>query len=101
MFDRAKQVVGRLVRNRTLVVLITLVAIMPLVFSVGCYGPFPLTKTIYDWNGSIESDLGENLVFWAFLIIPVYGVAMGADAIVFNTVEFWTGEPLLEAGQLD
>jgi hypothetical protein len=100
MFDRATNVVGRLVRNRTLVVIITLVAMMPLVFCGGCYGPFPLTKTVYEWNGSLDTDLGQTLVFWAFVIIPVYSVAMLADALVFNLVEFWTGDQLMAANEV-
>ena len=30
-------------------------------------------------------------MFWAFNIIPVYGVLGFADVIVLNPIEFWTG----------
>jgi hypothetical protein len=101
MLDRATDVVGRLVRNRTLVVIITLVAMMPLVFCGGCYGPFPLTKKVYEFNGNLDTDVGKTLVFWAFIILPVYSVAMLADALVFNLVEFWTGDQIMAAGEVE
>lgn len=100
MLDRVMGIVGRLVRNRTLVVIISLVAMMPLVLCGGCYGPFPLTHKVYELNGNFETDVGKTLVFWAFVIIPVYSVAMLADALVFNLVEFWTGDQIMAAGEV-
>jgi hypothetical protein len=100
MLERAMDVVGRLVRNRKLVVFITLIAMMPLVFCGGCYGPFPLTRKVYEFNGNLETDVGQTLVFWAFIIIPVYSVAMLADALVFNLVEFWTGDQIMAANEV-
>lgn len=65
----------------------------------GCYGHFPLTKGIYSFNGSVGGDsMGgrvlETVVFWAFLIIPIYSISMLLDAIVFNLIEFWSGRPI-------
>ncbi|MFH0793059.1 MAG: DUF3332 family protein [bacterium] len=65
------------------------------VLSVGCYGKFPLTKTIYHFNGSVtHNKFWQSVLFWVFLIIPVYKVAMLGDAIIFNLIEFWTGASL-------
>ncbi len=58
--------------------------------SAGCYGKFPLTRTVYDLNGSLGG-VAEQLVFWVFVFFPVYGAAAFIDAIVFNLIEFWTG----------
>ena len=57
-----------------------------------CYGPFKLTKKVYEWNGTVGSKFVNNLVFWGCVIIPVYDVAMFIDAVVFNTIEFWGGK---------
>jgi len=80
------------------VVPLTLMALTPLVLS--CYGRFPLTRTIYRVNGELGGAVGsdstqhkfvQSVVMWVFVIIPVYSVSMIIDAIVFNLIEFWTG----------
>ncbi len=59
---------------------------------VSCYGPFKLTSSLHSWNGQATSDEFVNaLIFVGLNIIPVYGIAALADAIIFNTIEFWTG----------
>lgn len=83
-----------------IVSLVLLVTVTPLM--TACYGNFPLTKFIYEFNGDIGDEMGEgtgarliqSIVMWIFVIIPVYGIAMLADAFIFNLVEFWTGEPV-------
>ncbi len=63
-----------------------------LMLQSGCYGSFALTKKLYDWNGSVSNDkFVKSLVFWALMIIPVYGVASLVDAVILNLIEFWTG----------
>ena len=57
-----------------------------------CYGPFNLTRNIWHWNGSIENKWGREGVFLVLAIIPVYGICMLGDAIIFNSIEFWGGE---------
>jgi hypothetical protein len=66
----------------------------------GCFGSFALTKKIYGINeGVSENKFVRWLVFLAFTIIPVYGVGTFLDAIVFNSIEFWSGSnPLASAG---
>ena len=59
--------------------------------NTGCYGSFMLTKKFYKWNGSLGDKWVRTVVFWAFNIIPVYGVCAFADAFVLNVIEFWAG----------
>ena len=59
----------------------------------GCYGPFNLTRRLYQWNEQAGNTKWERefmfiLLAWA----PVYGLAMLGDAVVFNSMEFWTGK---------
>lgn len=61
----------------------------------GCYGRFQLTRYVYEVNGKIESKLLRSLVTWAFLLIPVYFGASLLDFVIFNLIEYWTGENLL------
>lgn len=58
----------------------------------GCYGPFNLTRRLHHWNGREGYDKWEDeflfvLLTWA----PVYGLTAAADALLFNPLEFWTG----------
>ncbi len=80
-----------------------------LMLSTGCYGYFPLTRTVYRVNGEIGGTVGadttqrrvlQSIVMWVFLIIPVYGVASLVDALVMNVIEFWTGD-IIEVGQAE
>ena len=73
------------------VVVLFLVATMAMM-SVGCYGSFALTKKVYNWNGSLGNKWVVEVVFLACNIIPVYGIAGFADAVILNSVEFWTGK---------
>ncbi len=78
-------------RWRKAVAIAVLVAlVVPLV--AGCYGPFPLTRAVYQANGSIGNDVVRQVVFWVFVILPVYNVSVLADALVLNVVDFWVGE---------
>jgi hypothetical protein len=58
----------------------------------GCYGPFKLTKNLHEWNSTVGDKFTNALVFFAFVIIPVYEVAVLVDGLVLNTIEFWSGD---------
>ncbi len=61
-------------------------------FSVyGCFGKFNLTRKVYDINAKVGDKFLRSAVTWAFIIIPVYGIAAFLDFVLFNTIEFWTG----------
>jgi hypothetical protein len=67
------------------------VSLVPIVN--GCYGSFPLTNAVYDLNADVsENKWVRGVMFWVFLIIPFYSLAMFVDAVVLNLIEFWTGE---------
>ena len=66
--------------------------------SAGCFGKFQLTRKVYDMNKSIDEKYVRSAATWIFVIVPVYGFAALIDLIVFNVIEFWTGEnPVAEA----
>lgn len=60
-----------------------------------CIGSFQLTNKIKDWNSNIGNKWVNEIVFIAFHIVPVYEICMFVDAIVFNSMEFWTGKKAL------
>ncbi len=69
------------------------------VLMTGCMGKFALTDKLYTWNKSIDSNRWVNEgVFLVFVILPVYGISMFADAVIFNSVDWWTGKNPIAAG---
>ena len=58
----------------------------------GCYGPFNLTRRLYQWNGQINGKWEKEFVFILLAWAPVYGLTVVGDAVVFNSMEFWTGK---------
>lgn len=56
-----------------------------------CIGQFALTNKVLAWNNQVGSKFVNELVFFAFWIIPVYEVTCLADLLVINSIEFWSG----------
>ena len=74
--------------------------------ATSCYGPFNLTRRLHHWNGTVDGEWGNEGIFLLCAIIPVYGVCMLGDALIFNSIQFWGGEnpispPMADAGNPD
>ena len=66
-----------------------------------CMGSFGLTKKIYDWNETVGDKWVNEMVFVAMNIIPIYSITLFADAVVLNSIEFWTGSnPVAKSGDV-
>lgn len=64
-----------------------------------CVGSFSLFNRVAQWNNSLGDKFVNELVFLALNIVPVYGVAYVADALVINSIEFWSGSnPMANIG---
>ena len=59
--------------------------------TAGCFGPFNLTRRLYQWNQQVGAKWEREFMFILLAWAPVYGVSVLADAVVFNSMEFWTG----------
>ena len=75
-------------RMRTGLGLAAALALAPM--AGGCYGAFPLTHSVYDINGAVPFGILKTFVFWIFAV-TLYPLAIVADALVPNLIEFWTG----------
>jgi len=64
-----------------------------------CIGNFALTKKLLGWNKQIGNKFVNELVFFAFWIIPVYEVTALADVLVLNSIEFWSGTNPIAQGK--
>lgn len=56
-----------------------------------CIGRFQLTNKLLSWNNQVGNKFVNELVFFAFWILPVYEVSALADLLVLNSIEFWSG----------
>lgn len=62
-----------------------------------CIGSFSLTNKVLTWNRNVDNKFVNELVFFAFWVLPVYEVTAVADLLVINSIEFWSGNKPLEA----
>ncbi len=64
--------------------------------TTGCVGnnhAFCLFNGLAKWNRSASNEKWANeLIFLGLNIIPVYGIFLFADVLVFNSIDFWTGD---------
>lgn len=66
-----------------------------------CIGSFGLHSKLVSWNQGIGTKFVNELVYLAFNIVPVYGVCYLADALVINSIEFWSGSnPMASIGDV-
>ena len=56
-----------------------------------CLGSFSLTNKVLSWNRNVSNKFVNEVVFFAFWILPVYEVTAVADLLVLNSIEFWSG----------
>ena len=71
-----------------------------LMFS-SCIGSFGLTNKLFSWNKGVGEKWVNEVVFVAFCILPVYEVSLIADALVINSIEFWSGSnPVADVGNV-
>jgi len=73
------------------------VAVIIGVLVSGCTGSFVLTRKVYEFHRNQEGKWVDELFFLGAVILPVYGLAGLGDAIIFNTIEFWSDENPLQA----
>ena len=71
--------------------------LLSIFLSGNCFGKFALVRKIYDVNdgltfGSTGKLAGviKSIVMLVFVFLPVYGISLFLDIVVFNLLEFWT-----------
>lgn len=58
--------------------------------TTSCVGSFSLFNRVAKWNSHATGSKFLNEIIF-IIISPAYAVCAVADALVFNTVEFWSG----------
>ena len=69
----------------------TLLCMSGTLLMTSCIGSFSLTNRLLSWNQTVGNKFLNELVFFAFWILPVYEVTGLADLVVLNSIEFWSG----------
>lgn len=78
------------------------VALSASVLFSSCLGSFSAFNGLRDWNdGLTSSKFLDNLIFWVLNIVPVYGLFLIGDMIIFNVIEFWSGSNPLAMNEGD
>ncbi len=71
-----------------------------LLFS-SCIGSFGLHNKLLSWNHEIGNKFVNELVYFAFNIIPIYPVCYITDMLILNSIEFWSGSnPIADVGTI-
>lgn len=78
-------------RKSILTVATVLLLCGSMVFTPSCIGSFSLSNRLLGWNKTVGSKFVNELVFFAFWVLPVYEISCLADLLVLNSIEFWSG----------
>ena len=57
-----------------------------------CVGSFTLSSKLLSWNKELGDNWASEVVFVALCIVQAYTVTLFVDAVVLNSIEFWTGD---------
>ncbi|MFC1628985.1 DUF3332 family protein [Gemmatimonadota bacterium] len=79
---------------------VTIPALAVILLLSACTGSFTLTNKVSQFNKTFDNQWVEEVVFLAMVIVPVYELSLLADAVIFNSIEFWTGENPVAEEQL-
>lgn len=91
----------KLIMKRNKLTWVAAIALSGTVLFSSCVGSFGLFNRLSSWNQSVGNKFVNELVFLALNIVPVYGVAYLADALVINSIEFWSGtNPMANVGDV-
>ena len=83
-------------KKKSFIIGVGLLLLSSLTFQ-SCIGSFSLTNKVLTWNRNVNNKFVNELVFFAFWVLPVYEVTAVADLLVINSIEFWSGNKPLEA----
>lgn len=85
-------------KMRKILLPVCVVALASSMLFTSCIGSFKLTNKVLSWNHQIGNKFVNELVFVGLWILPVYEISAIADALIINSIEFWSGTNPIEAG---
>ena len=72
--------------KKTTLTVALVIALTGSMLSSSCIGKFALTNRVLSWNRQVGNKFLNELVFFAFWILPVYEVTALADLVVINSL---------------
>lgn len=75
------------------------IALIGSMMSTSCIGSFSMTNHLLAWNKQVGNKFVNELVFFAFWILPAYEISILADVLVLNSIEFWSGNNPMACGK--
>ena len=65
--------------------------------STSCLGTNNAFNGINNWNAGVtQQDWVNELIYIGLWIIPVYPLALTGDALIFNTIDYWSGDNVFD-----
>ncbi len=61
----------------------------------GCLGPNHATGHLGQWNNELDGKWGNEVAF--VLLLPVYVVFSLGDVLIFNSIQWWSGDNPISA----
>ncbi len=75
----------------------SILAGLTMLCATSCLGSNQMFNGLNDWNQEATGNRWANeLIFLGLNIIPVYGIAYLADIVIFNSIEWWSGDEAAE-----
>lgn len=60
-----------------------------------CYGSYSAFHAVHHWNGhATDNRVANSAIHFGLWILPVYELSLLGDFIIFNNIEFLTGQPV-------
>jgi hypothetical protein len=80
-------------KSRRFMIPVALVVATCIFLCTGCMGNMGITQKVKKGNLSVtENRWGREVTFLGFQVLWVYRISALLDLIVFNSIEFWSGE---------
>lgn len=63
--------------------------------ATGCYGSYGAFNAVHRWNGHATGNkVANSAIHLGLWVLPVYPICLLGDFLVFNNIEFITGQPM-------
>jgi hypothetical protein len=61
----------------------------------GCYGSNGAFNSLHRWNGhATDNRVANSVLHFGLWVVPVYELCLLGDFLIFNNIEFLSGEPV-------
>lgn len=71
-------------------------ALLAGLFCGSCLGPDHAYNSLKNWNAKVtDQDWLNELLFLGMNVVPVYGIALFGDLVIFNTSGYWSGNYII------